>query len=262
MTRSKKVICGSLLVSSMLFGGGDIEIPFQETTMEETSAWAFELEPYLMITNIDGDAKFGRLPTTSLNVDFSTILDNLDLAGMVHTEAHHKSGWGLWMDYGFMDLSNDVAPVDQISSARVRQGVLEVMGLYRKPMANGYIEYLAGMRWWDNDYDIGYALPNLGQSGKISRNVDWIDAVVGARYTYVVDENWKLRVHGDIGAGGADFTASTTAGFVYTVNDLIDVDVKYKATWVDYTEGTRGQRDYFVYDTVTHGLVVGVNFKF
>ncbi|MBA1421544.1 MAG: hypothetical protein FAF03_12135 [Epsilonproteobacteria bacterium] len=103
MTRSKKVICGSLFVSSMLFGGGDIEMSSAETTMEETSAWAFELEPYLMITNIDGNAKFGRLPTTSLNVDFSTILDNLDMAGMVHAEAHHKSGWGtldgLWV-YG------------------------------------------------------------------------------------------------------------------------------------------------------------------
>jgi len=62
--------------------------------------------------------------------------------------------------------------------------------------------------------------------------------------------------------GGADITYATSAGIIYTINDLLDVDVKYKATWVDYEEGTLGTRDHFVYDTVTHGLIFGLNFKF
>ena len=62
--------------------------------------------------------------------------------------------------------------------------------------------------------------------------------------------------------GGADFTASTSAGLIYRVNDLIDVDIYYKASWVDYSEGTQEEQGYFLYDTVTHGLVLGLNFKF
>lgn len=259
----KKLLSGSIILSTLILAGGDLSSVMEtEPITQEETPWTFNLEPYLMVTNIDGDSKFGRLPVTDLNVDFGTILDNLDLAGMVHFEALHKSGYGIWLDYGFMDLSNDIAPVERITSLRVRQGVFEAFGMYRSELSSGYIDYIAGIRWWKNDFDVGYNFPTLGSNDTLRKDVSWVDGVVGARYTYIVDENWKLRVHGDIGAGGADFTASTTAGFVYRVNDLIDVDVKYKATWVDYEEGTKGERNYFLYDTVTHGLIVGVNFKF
>ena len=263
----KKLLLGSIVLSSMLFAGGDIEPVIEEEPVVETSAWSFEFEPYLMLTNIDGDSTFvsDRL-TSTLNVDFGTILDNLDMAFMGHFEAHHQSGWGMWIDYGFMDLSNDVATVGAIDSLEVRQGVLEVMGLYRQTLSSGYIEYLAGIRWWDNNYDVY----SSNGTHAVDRDIDWVDGLVGLRYTHILNENWKLRVHGDIGAGGSDITYATTAGVIYTINDLLDVDVKYKATWVDYTEGTPVDvvsgppydRDYFVYDTVTHGLVVGLNLKF
>lgn len=259
----KNVLICSAVLSSILFAGGDIEpTPVVVEPVADTNTWSFEFEPYLMVTNIDGDAKFGRLPTSELNVDFGTILENLDMAAMARFEAHHQSGWGLWIDYGFMDLSNDIEPVDRITSLRVRQGVLEAVGMYRQVLSSGYMDYFAGIRWWDNDYDMDYNFPGLEATGALSKNVDWVDAIVGGRYTHVVNENWKLRVHGDIGGGGADFTAGASAGVIYTINDLIDVDVKYKATWVDYEEGTKGQRDYFVYDTLTHGLILGLNFKF
>lgn len=254
-------------MSSILFAGGSVApIVVDEPQVEavetvETKTWSFEFEPYLMVTNIEGDSKFGNLPTSNLDVDFGTIMENLQMAVMARFEAHHQSGWGVWIDYGFMDLANDIDPIDAISSVQVRQGVLEVMGMYRQPLSGGYIDYLAGIRWWDNDYDIGYSGPNIG-TGMLSKEVDWVDAVIGARYTHSLNENWKLRVHGDIGGGGADFTASAAAGVIYAMNDLIDVDVKYKATWVDYEEGTEGLRDHFIYDTVTHGLVVGINLKF
>jgi len=259
----KKLLTGSMVLSSLMFAGGDIAPMVVDEPVVETKTWSFEFEPYLMLTNIDGDSTFisDRL-TTPLAVDFGTILENLQMAAMVHAEVHHESGWGLWVDYGFMKLQNDVEAIDQITSAEVRQGVLEVFGLYRQQLTHGYIDYIAGVRWWDNDYDIGYNFPAYARAGTLSKNVDWVDAVAGARYTHILNENWKLRVHGDIGGGGADFTAAASAGVVYTINDLMDVEVKYKGTWVDYTEGTEGRLDYFVYDTVTHGLIVGMNFKF
>ena len=261
----KNLLLGSIVLPSILFAGGAIEptpIVVNEEPIVETKAWSFEFQPYMMVTNIDGDSTFGNVPTTALDVDFGTIMDNLEMAAMARFEAHHQSGWGLWIDYSFMDLANDIDPIDRISSVQIRQGVLEVMGLYRQTLSSGYIEYLAGIRWWDNDYDVDYYLPRLDRSGTLSKEVDWVDAVVGARYTHILNENWKLRMHGDIGGGGADFTAGASAGVIYTINDLMDVDVKYKGTWVDYEEGTEGQRDYFSYDTVTHGLILGLTFKF
>jgi len=267
----KKIIVNAILLSSVLFAGGDIEAVSEvEEPIVETKTWSFELEPYLMVTNIGGTANLVFDQATELDVDFGTILDNLDAAAMVHAEAHHQSGWGFWVDYGFMDLSNAVDAAQRITSARARQGVLEVMGLYRQTLDSGYIEYLAGIRWWDNDIDVGYNLPNVSRSGTLSKNVDWVDAVVGLRYTHILNENWKFRVHGDIGGSSNNFTASTSAGMIYTMNNLIDIEVKYKATWVDYEEGTvfdirnvpNNDLNYFAYDTVTHGLVLGLNFKF
>jgi hypothetical protein len=134
----KNLLLGSVVLSSILFAGGDIKpTPVVEEPVVETSAWAFEFEPYMMISNIEGDSKIGIAPATELDVDFGTILDNLDMAFMGHFEAHHQSGWGLWIDYGFMDLSNDIDPLDRITSLQVRQGVLEVMGLYRQNMSLG-----------------------------------------------------------------------------------------------------------------------------
>jgi hypothetical protein len=42
----------------------------------------------------------------------------------------------------------------------------------------------------------------------------------------------------------------------------VDLDLQYKATWVDYKNGSRGSPGFFQYDTVTHGPVIGFVFKF
>jgi hypothetical protein len=257
----KKFLAGSIVLSSFLFAGGAVEPMVVEEPVVETKAWSFELEPYMMVTNIYGTSTLSVLPTSDVDVDFKNILDNLDMALMVHVEAHHQSGWGMWIDYGFMDLSNGVEDYPAVTSVSARQGVLEVMGLYRQTLSSGYIEYLAGIRWWDNDLGLDVVLNN--QSYSRVKKVDWVDAVVGFRYTHILNENWKFRMHGDIGGGGADITYAATAGVIYTINDLMDVDVKYKATWVDYEEGTPViGGEYFSYDTVTHGVVLGLNFKF
>jgi len=259
----KNILLGSALLSSMLFAGGDIEEIVVEEPVVETSAWSFELEPYLMITSIDGDTSIGRFTGIPVVVDFSTILDNLDMAFMGHFEAHHQSGWGFWIDYGFMDLGpEEKGPLGGTLPVNIRQGVLEAVALYRQDSGTSQLDYFAGIRWWDNDIDVMIDPAFTPGSRTAGIEVDWVDFIVGARWTETLNENWKFRMHGDIGTGGSDLTYGASAGFTYTINDLLDVDVKYKATWVDYEEGTYPFNDYFTYDTVTHGLVLGLNFKF
>ena len=65
-------------------------------------------------------------------VDFSDILDTLELGGMIRGEVHHGSGWGVILDYAFMDLSDDINGfVGIVTGADVRQGVLEGLVSYR-----------------------------------------------------------------------------------------------------------------------------------
>ena len=77
-------------------------------------------------------------------------------------------------------------------------------------------------------------------------------------------DKWKFQVAGDIGGFGleSDFTAKADVGVLYTINKRFNLDLRYKATWVDYENGTPGTPSYFKYDTVTHCPLIGLNFKF
>lgn len=226
--------------------------------------WNFQLEPYVMVTSIEGDASLGRVNGVDVDVDFDALLNNLDSAAMVHFEAHHDSGWGMAFDYGYMDLSGKKANANgSVASAGVRQGVLEGLGIYRTQLANGTLDYFAGVRWWDNDISSDISLSLLPEND-LSRDVkaDWLDAVVGVRWLHNFSEDWTFLAQADIGGYEANFTSTVQTGLQYEISELMTLDMKYKATWVDYDEGHQGQVDYFQYDTVTHGLVVGLIFKF
>lgn len=253
-----------LLSSGFLIAGGDIkpvEPTVQTPTIATQSVWSYELEPYLLMASMTGPSKIGRAPTLEIDVDFGTILENLDIGAMVHFEAHSTTGWGYWIDYGFMDLSSDITgPVGGVTDARVRQGILEAFALYRQPLANGHFDYLAGIRWWDNDFDIKHnALPI-----DIKIDESWVDPVIGGRWSSPLNESWLFSLHGTIGGFGvsSDLSASGSIGFKYAMTEMMELDLQYKALWADYETGTRGQKGYFSYDVTTHGPIIGVNFKF
>jgi len=226
--------------------------------------WSFEIEPYAMGSTIDGDSSMGRATDTELEVNFDTILENLDLAGMIHAEAFHESGWGMAIDYGFMELSKDGSgPRGGFADLELRQGVLQLEAIYRNNLGEATLDYLGGVRWWDNDIDLTTDLVNgPGQTTKI--NEDWFDVFMGARWKAPINEKLKYMIRGDLGGLGleADFTASLAAGVLYSFNEDWVLDVQYKATMVDYEDGTKGQVGYFAYDTVTHGPILGIIYNF
>ena len=228
-------------------------------------AWSFQIEPYLLGVTIDGDAGIGRVTGADVEVDTEDILDNLDLGGMVHFEARHESGWGVALDYAFMDLSNDrTSPRGAVLAGEVRQGVFEALLLKgtRSSDDDEQFDYLVGLRWWDNDVDV--TIDPVILPGTVSASVeeDWVDLIIGARWKNPISEKWSFVLKGDIGAGGADFTASTVVGFRYRIGELTELDLGYKALLVDYETGTPGQPGYFKYDTTTHGPAIGLMFNF
>lgn len=228
--------------------------------------WAFELEPYLMGTSIVGDASIGRISGAPVDVDFKTILDNLDMAAMLHFEAHHKSGWGIAMDYGFMDLSQKhTNNQGGLLKVGLRQGVLETLGLYRVKHGRTIIDYFAGVRWWDNDIELILDPSFTAGSTNIKVKEDWVDVVAGIRWNQSINRQWNFIARADVGGFGlsADFTSTVEAGFTYKVSKLMTLDMKYKASWVDYeNNGNKEEVGHFVYDTITHGPILGLNFKF
>lgn len=227
--------------------------------------WTFSIEPYLLAANIEGEAGIGRVTGAPVDVDFSTILEKLEIGAMIHFEAHSGNGWGFALDYAFMDLSDDIfGERGGILDARVRQGTFEALLIRQSRNQKIGLEYFAGFRWWDNDVDILVDPAIL--PGDITRKVDasWIDLVVGARWTHALNERWQLQIKGDIGGFGieSDFTSSFMVSGIYRFSDRYALDLQYKLLWVDYEDGNPAQPGYFSYDTVTHGPVVGFRIDF
>jgi len=227
--------------------------------------WSFQLEPYLMATSINGDASVGRINGVEVDLNFGNILKRLDSAGMLHFEALNKSGWGLMLDYGFMDLSQKAhSKREGIIKARVRQSVFDALVFYRSNIQQGSVDYYAGIRTWDNKLDLN--LDPTFYPGSLTQDIheDWIDIVVGIRWLHELNQRWKMQFIGDIGGMGIEskFTSNIDLGLQYKMTNLLTLDIKYKATWVNYESGKSGQVDYFQYDTVTHGPIIGLIFNF
>ena len=227
--------------------------------------WSFQFEPYMLASTIEGDAGLGRVTGAEVDVDFSDILEVLDIGAMLHFEAIHSSGWGAILDYGFMNLSDEVSgPRAGVARAEVSQGVLEALVVRRRSSGEGYIDYLAGIRWWDNDIDVTIDPAVLPGTVASDIDEDWVDLVFGVRWSNPMNAKWTFNLRGDVGGLGleSDVTASVAAGFHYQLGESLDLDLQYKALWVDYETGSRGRPGYFAYDTVTHGPVLGFILNF
>jgi len=257
----KKIVLSTALFSSLLFAGGDIAPVVEEPVVEEVSSWNFELSPYLAMSSISGNSAVVTGAANTLDLEFNNIVDALEFGAAAHFEGHHSNGWGFWIDYNYVSLGGtDTIPLGGayiLKEVDIKQSVFEGYGMYRQNLENGNIDYMAGIRRWKLKMDATLNTPNINNT-----NNDWTDFVVGARWTTNLSENWKFHVRGDIGAGGADFTATAAAGVRYSINEWLDFDFQYKALWVDYTTGTPNTLDYFKYDTLTQGPIIGLNFKF
>jgi len=241
-------LCCAFLPLSGIAADSDIE------TISTQSSWDFSVEVYGQLTNIDGSTQVGSgrvdALTTDLNLSSNDIFSKLKMAGMVHTEGLHRSGFGYSFDYAFMNL--DSSPVNGL----LHQGVLEAKGFKRYEYDFGTLDYMVGIRWWDITLD----------AGNVEPGVDWIDYVVGVRYRKQLATDWTFETLVDVGAGSdTQFTGQINSGVRYAMTDWSELHVAYKAVWVDYDNGNNDILNdgiAYRYDTVTHGLVVGWNIKF
>ena len=258
MATANSKITNKILLSAL--AAGALALVANPANADE---WSYQIEPYLLGITIDGDAGIGRVTGVDVEVDFDDILDNLDMGFMARFEARHENGWGVALDYAFMDLSNDrTGPGGGVLNAELSQSVFEVLLMKGTRSGDSQLDYFTGLRWWNNEVDV--VIDPLVLPGTVSRNVDedWVDLIIGARWKNPIGEKWSFLLRGDIGAGGADFTAGSVVGFRYRIGELTELDLGYKAIYVDYETGTPGQPGFFKYDTTTHGPVIGLMFKF
>nr|WP_244312293.1 hypothetical protein [Vibrio inusitatus] len=222
------------------------------------SNWQHSIEIYALALNIRGDSKINNL-SADVDVDPQFIMDKIDMGAMAHWESVYKNTWGFYIDYSFMKLSGKTDSLLQkdlnvvSGSMDIRQGVLEAKVFRRYQYDFGFVDYMAGIRWWDNDIDSRVRSENGLIDNSKSLDVDWVDYLIGARLTTPLSASWDFYFNGDIGlSGDTNFTSSIQTGVRYAINDWSNLNLGYKSTWVDYDNG-----DTFAYNTASQGFLLG-----
>jgi len=222
--------------------------------------WEFIIAPYALVPSIDGDASIGRVEGADIDVGPDDIINNLELGAMIQLEAHHESGYGMSLAYNFMDLSGEATAPGELGKlkADIYQGILEGYGIYRVDSARGPLDFYGGVRWWDMDVEL-----KVNGIKVVENTPDWVDPVVGVRWTPQISENWHIILKGDIGGFGvaSDFTWNLQGGFMWDATDYLSLVFQYRALSVDYSTGRVGNPNRFAYDTITHGPLFGLAFR-
>ncbi len=224
-------------------------------------AWTFSLTPYFWAVGIDGDVGIGRLPDVDVDASFSDVWDTLDFALMGMFEAR-RDRYGLLFDGFYAKLSADAdtpGPAFGDVDVEVTHQFYSLAGTYRVINGRAPIDLLAGIRYVHakTEVDLGAGLL-AARSG--SRSKDWVDGFAGLRLRAPLTERWALIFHGDVGAGGADFTWQAIAGVGYRISDVLEAQLGYRYFRVDYDDGGGAGR--FLYDIALSGPYLSLDIRF
>ena len=236
------------------------------------SGWRFTLAPYAWAAGLSGDVGlFGRNPI-EVDVPFSDILENLDVAAMGLAEAHNGT-WGVFadLDYVTIGAGNSITRAvggDPAVSARVDGSVdvqelmATLMGQWRVlDQSNVTLDLLGGVRYWNVDTDLTFKLEANGVKVKSLSGSDgaaWIDPMIGAKLLIDTKTPFYLTGWGMAGGFGvgSDFGWDVMGGLGYKWTERFSTVLGYRAVGVDYEE------DGFVYDVIQSGAVLGAVVSF
>lgn len=223
--------------------------------------WEFVVAPYILVASIKGDASVGRVGGP-VDVKFGDILKNLEFGAMVHAEAR-KGRFGIIIDFSYMKLGSDITTaVGIIADVEVEEAVIEAFLAYRMGRAREGLDLFAGIRYWNLDLDLELTGGPLGVF--VDRTEDWVDPVIGARYSSRIGSKWRANLGIDVGGFGigSDFTWNVMGGVIYEFSDGFEIAGQYRYLDVDYDSGIPGTPDFFKYDVATHGPLIGAIFRF
>jgi hypothetical protein len=241
----------------------------------DTSEWRFTIAPYAWGVGLSGDVGlFGRGPV-EIDIPFSDILENLNIAAMVAAEAHNGT-WGVFVDANYTSLSAGKSgsryleriplTVDVSASVDVTEFVGTVMGQWRPINSDELtLDLMAGARYWNVDNDVTVsARVNLNDNFVIDRErsgsdgASWVDPMVGVKSRINTESPVYFTGWGMIGGAGigSEMSWDVMGGVGYQWTDRFSTVLAYRALGVDYEE------DGFVYDIIQQGAALGAVFNF
>jgi hypothetical protein len=223
------------------------------------SGWRVRTALYGWATMLEGDVTL-RGNTAPVDVGFDDIVENLDFAvtGVVEVG---RGRWSFLADLFYAQLS-----------AGNSRGNLDFGAELEQFMGNFDITYnvidgpcrrfdiFAGARVNSMDIELDIIRTGLVNTRTFegSQSKTWVDPVVGVRFQQELSNGFFFRALGDIGGFGisSDLTWQALAAIGYRINDSSSVALGYRGIGTDYEDGSFG------YDVISHGLLLGLEYRF
>lgn len=272
MTRSranrKQVVWA---VSSLMLLASMISISTTAAADASSDTWTYSANIYLWGAGIDATTQTGG----DIDISFSDILDNLDMAFMGGFAAR-KGKWSLFADAIYMDISasdgdSETIPIlgGAINITRTVDADVK-MESWITTLGAGYnvvdnekatLDLIGGARYLWLDTEIKLNLKRDGVLLETSRQIKasesdsvW-DGVVGIKGRINLNDKWYMPYYADVGTGGSDLTWQVLAGIGYTFK-WGDMLLAYR--YLDYDFDS----DFMLKDMNISGPALGAKFYF
>lgn len=225
-------------------------------------SWAFLIEPYLLLPNMNGDTGIRDLPTVSVDQSPSDIFDKLEMGAMLYAEASDGNS-SISTDFIYMKLGDDVAIRPPVLSGRaeVTQTAFELAWL--KHVTDRFdFGASAVYNKITSDVDVTFTVGGFSRTRSAGISNDWIDPTIVARWTQPLGQRWSLQFRGNLGGFGvgSELFWQLQANAVWKSSEHTQLSFGYRAISIDYDRGVGPDR--FVYDMLTFGPVVRFGFRF
>jgi hypothetical protein len=259
--KTKSIIASAVLLSAIPAIAGTTAPSITDTqtvTTTTDSGWRVSTSLYGWFTRLDGEMII-RGTTVPVDVPFNKIFDNLKFTFMGLVEVG-KGRWSFMSDLFYAKLepstSNQLANFD----SQIEQFIGNFAVFYRvleTPATR--LDTYAGARvnWMETDVDIQGKGP-FGRSFSESASETWVDPIIGVRFHHDLTDKFFVRALADIGGFGisSDITWQGMASLGYRVTDNGSIGLGYRGIGTDYSsDGT-------TYDVISHGLLLGFEYRF
>ena len=252
----RNALAGSMLLTSATVTAAD----------KGPSDWQYGLLIYGWLPDISGEL-IHNIPdegdSAAVEIDW---FDLLDMAFMAAFEAR-KGDWAAFTDIIYFDLSGDrnrsvtLPGGDDVPLAdgdwELEGWAWTVAGSYTPWRSNNsHLDLLAGARYLPVDSTVKVTGRGpLQQKLKLSKSVDLVDAIVGAKGQIGLNDKWFLSYYGDLGAGDSDITWQVMGGVGYRFNwGEVFLDCRH----LEYDQ----EDDKLLQDVSFSGAMIGVGFRF
>lgn len=215
------------------------------TDTRAAEEWSYEIIPFLWAAGIDGREGVNG-SVADVSASFEDLLEFVNIGAAMRVSARRPPvGW--FGEASFVELEDTVGT--SLGTVRVKSSQTFAEGGLSYEF-NSALAVYGGLRFQSLDTRIDTASEHLGETK------DWIDAIVGARWTPIVSDHWVAWTRTDIGGGSSDLVWLAEGGVGYRWTQRWGAYLAYRLLDTDYEQGG------FLYDVRQQGLMLGFGARF